>query len=492
MTAASDRVRGPRGGPLTVATALALLLAATPAAADWLTLQRSDATVAVPESPTQIQLSFAPIVEAAAPAVVNILTSVYVGSGGSRLYDDPFFREFFNRRRPFSQGQDATPQTEPLSLGSGVIVAPDGIVVTNYHVIEGADEITVVLADRREFRAQIIGTDPDTDLAVLRIDVPGPLAYLEMGDPDALKVGDLVLAIGNPFGVGQTVTSGIVSALARTDIGVADYAFFIQTDAAINPGNSGGALVTMDGRLIGINTAIYSETGNSAGIGFAIPVNMVQRVVTALLEGGAVLRPWLGVSMEDVTAAMAIQIGLSRPYGALVVSVAPDSPAHRAGLQPGDVVLAIDGHELENGDAVRFRIGTYAPDDAVALTVMRGGTELRLTAVLALPPSALATAEAITISGRNPLAGSSVVTLTPALMTEFGLGQMRGGALVTAVEPNTAAYNIGLAVGDVVVGVNGREILDAESLAQLVSQPLPLWRISVMRAGELLTVTLRG
>ena len=302
----------------------------------------------------------------------------------------------------------------------------------------------------------------------------------------------MVLAIGNPFGVGQTVTSGIVSALARTDIGVSDYAFFIQTDAAINPGNSGGALVTMDGRLIGINTAIYSETGNSAGIGFAIPVNMVNRVVTALLEGGTVMRPWLGVSTEDVTSAMAAEVGLPRPYGALIVDVVAGGPGDLAGLQGGDVVLSIDGHEVENSEAGRFRIGTYAPDDEIALVIMRDGTQLEIVAVLMLPPSSLAAAQAVSLTGRNPLAGSSVVPLTPELMGEYQLGHMRGGALVTLVEPDTAAFNIGLVAGDVVVGINGREILDVDGLVELIAQPQPLWRISVVRGGELLTVTVRG
>ena len=458
----------------------------------WLPKDDGDAVVEVPDSADQIRLSFAPLVEAAAPAVVNILTSVYVGNGpGSRLYDDPFFREFFEGRRRFGNGNSAL-QEEPLSLGSGVILSPDGIVVTNNHVIDGADAITVVLADHREYQAELIGVDPDTDLAVLRIETPEELAYLELGDADQAAVGDLVLAIGNPFGVGQTVTSGIISALARTDIGVSDYAFFIQTDAPINPGNSGGALITMDGRVIGINTAIFSQSGGSHGIGFAIPANMVRRVVTALLEGGSVIRPWIGFTTEDVSSALAAQVGLSRPYGALIVDLVTDGPGAAAGLQIGDVLLSIDGHEVENSEAARFRIGTYAPDDEVTLVIMRNGELVELAAILALPPSSQLDEMSVALTGRHPLAGSSVVTLTPELMNEYDLGRMRGGALVTIVEDNTPAAVIGLAVGDIVVGVNGREITSVDSLTQILSQSQVLWRISVVRDGELLSVTVRG
>lgn len=461
-------------------------------AVDWLPKNDAEVVVEVPASAEQIQLSFAPLVQAASPAVVNILTSVFVGSGpGSRLYDDPFFREFFEGRTRFGNGSSAL-QEEPLSLGSGVILSPDGIVVTNNHVIDGADAITVVLADRREYQAELVGVDPDTDLAVLRIDAPEELAYLELGDADQAAVGDLVLAIGNPFGVGQTVTSGIISALARTDIGVSDYAFFIQTDAPINPGNSGGALITMDGRVIGINTAIFSQSGGSHGIGFAIPANMVRRVVSALLEGGSVIRPWIGITTEDVSSALAAQVGLNRPYGALIVDLVAEGPGAAAGLQIGDVLLSIDGHEVENSEAARFRIGTYAPDDQVVLVIMRDGALVELAASLALPPSSQLDEMSVALTGRHPLSGSSAVTLTPELMNEYDLGRMRGGALVTLVENNSPAAVIGLAVGDIVVGINGREITSVDSLTQILSQPQALWRISVVRNGELLSVTVRG
>lgn len=477
--------------------ATAVMLALAPATnADWLPQGDSAPTVAVPESMPQILLSFAPLVEAASPAVVNIETSVFVEGSGSRLYDDPFYREFFGDRRRYSGPGSTTaptPREEPLSLGSGVILSPDGIVVTNNHVVEGADAITVVLADRREFSAELVGTDPDTDLAVLRISVDGGgLSYLDLGDPDQVAVGDLVLAIGNPFGVGQTVTSGIISALARTDIGVSDYSFFIQTDAPINPGNSGGALVTMDGRLIGINTAIFSQSGGSHGIGFAIPANMVHRVVTAVIEGGSVIRPWLGLSTENVTAELAVEIGLSRPYGALVVDVVPDGPADRAELQAGDVVLSIDGHELENSEAGHFRIGTYAPGDRVRLLVRRNGEQFEVTTALAAPPSSQIASQAVLVDGHNPLTGAEVVAMTRALMNEFQLGQMRGGALVTAVAVNSPADDIGLQAGDIVVGMNGREVVNLDGLAEILENPRPLWRISIVRDGELLSVTVRG
>ncbi|MEZ5667005.1 MAG: trypsin-like peptidase domain-containing protein [Alphaproteobacteria bacterium] len=460
---------------------------------EWPPREGGAGAVVVPESMAQIQLSFSPLVELATPAVVNIYTSVRVGGAAdgepsTRLRDDPFFGGFFG-------SEDSEPaEEEPLSLGSGVIVSPDGIVVTNDHVVDGADTIVVALSDRREFVAELLGTDPSTDLAVLRIRVPGgPLTYLELGDSDRAKVGDIVLAIGNPFGVGQTVTSGIISALARTDIGISDYAFFIQTDASINPGNSGGALIAMDGRLIGINSEIITtSSGGSHGIGLAIPVNMVRSVVGALIAEGIVARPWLGVTTEDVTSAMASAVGLARPFGALVTGVAPDSPAALAGLQVGDVLMSIDGNELENGEALRFRIGTHKADDKVDLVAMRDGTVVQLSAVLALPPSVTEVAEGTPLDGQHPLAGAVVVTLTEALMNEYDLGHMRGGALVTGVQPGSPAARIGLHEGDVVVGINGREVQSVDILLRNVAEPQPEWQIAFVRDGKLLTVGIHG
>src|SRR2546422_4132422 len=294
----------------------------------------------VPVSPTELKLSYAPIVQRVQPAVVNVYAAKVV-QNRNPLLDDPIFRRFFG-----VPGQQ--PEQMQRSLGSGVMVDSSGLVVTNNHGIEGADQVKISLADKREFEAEIVLKDSRTDLAVLRVkDGKEKFATLEFGNSDELQVGDVVLAIGDPFGVGQTVTHGIVSALARTQIGITDYQFFIQTDAAINPGNSGGALVDINGRLIGINTAIFSRSGGSQGIGFAIPANMVRVVVTSAKGGSAaVKRPWLGARLQAVTPDLAEGLGLKRPIGALVGSVAPGSPAARAGLKPGDLILAVDGQPV--------------------------------------------------------------------------------------------------------------------------------------------------
>ena len=309
-----------------------------------------------PETAQEITLSFAPIVRATSPAVVNIYTSKVVHQRGNRLFDDPFFRRFFGDSFPFSVG----PSRDRVenSLGSGVILRADGIVVTNHHVIGGADEIKVVLNDKREFGADILLSDERTDLAVLKLKDPkGELPVIQFGDSEDLEVGDLVLAIGNPFGVGQTVTSGIVSGLARTSVGISDFRSFIQTDAAINPGNSGGALVDIKGRLVGINTAIFSKSGGSQGIGFAVPANMVRRVVSSAIAGEPLIRPWLGFSGRDVDAEISEAIGLKTPGGVIVENVHPTGPAAEAGLQRGDVIVEVEGRPVDDGagTAVLFR-----------------------------------------------------------------------------------------------------------------------------------------
>src|ERR1700728_1940415 len=289
----------------------------------------------LPSSPAQVQLSYAPVVKRAAPAVVNVYAARVV-ENRNPFMNDPLFRQFFG----------AVPREQVLrSLGSGVIIDPAGLVVTNYHVIEGASEVKVALADKREFDAEVALKDEHSDLAVLRVKVAGErFPVLDFANSDELQVGDVVLAIGDPFGVGQTVTHGIVSALARTQVGISDYQFFIQTDAAINPGNSGGALVDLNGRLVGINSAIYSRSGGSMGIGFAIPVNMVKGVVAAAKGGGkAVKRPWLGAALQNVSKDIADTIGLDRPIGALVASVTEGGPAAEAGPKRGDVGMAIHG-----------------------------------------------------------------------------------------------------------------------------------------------------
>src|SRR4051812_3720969 len=327
----------------------------------------------VPSSPGQLTMSYAPIVKRVAPAVVNVYAAKLV-ENRNPLLDDPIFRRFFgNPGGPREQIQ--------RSLGSGVVIDPSGFVVTNNHVIEGADQVKVSFPDRREFEAEIVLKDARSDLAVLRIgDKRERFTAIDLGDSDALQVGDVVLALGNPFGVGQTVTHGIVSAVARTQVGITDYQFFIQTDAAINPGNSGGALVDLSGRLVGINTAIFSRSGGSQGIGFAIPVNMVRVVVASAKSGGAsVKRPWLGAKLQSVTPEIAESLGLKRPAGALVASVAPKSPAARAGLRTGDLVVAVDGQPVDDPNAFDYRFATKALGGQAQLGVVRSGREAKVT-----------------------------------------------------------------------------------------------------------------
>src|SRR5467141_3528837 len=302
----------------------------------------------VPASPADVKLSYAPIVQRVQPAVVNVYAAKMV-QNRNPLLDDPIFRRFFG-----VPGQQ--PEQMQRSLGSGVLIDASGLVVTNNHVIEGADQVKVSLADKREFEAEIVLKDARSDLAVLRLKRQNErFPALEFADPDALQVGDIVLAIGNPFAVGQTVTHGIVSAVARTQVGITDYQFFIQTDAAINPGNSGGALVDLSGRLVGINTAIFSRSGGSQGIGFAIPVNMVRGVISSAQGGSSVVRrPWLGAKLQAVTSEIAEGLSLKRPVGALVASVTPKSPAARAGLKTGDLVVAVDGQSVEDPNAFDY------------------------------------------------------------------------------------------------------------------------------------------
>ncbi|MHA1566806.1 MAG: trypsin-like peptidase domain-containing protein, partial [Alphaproteobacteria bacterium] len=320
----------------------------------------------VPGDQAQITLSFAPLVRQAAPAVVNVFARRVVRQQQAPpLFKDPFFRRFF--------GDDfaAPRRRQESTLGSGVIVDPRGLIVTNHHVIAGAEAIRVVLADRREFDAELVVDDERTDLAILRIEVLGDLSYVTLADSDEISVGDLVLAIGNPFGVGQTVTSGIVSALARTNVGITDFNFFIQTDAAINPGNSGGALLTMDGRLAGVNTAIFSRSGGSQGIGFAVPANMVRTVLASVGEAGVIRRPWLGAAGQSVNAEMAQALGLARPGGVVVSKVFPQGPAARAGIRPRDVIVAVDGHSIDDLETLRFRLATAKLGTIVPMEVIR-------------------------------------------------------------------------------------------------------------------------
>jgi len=460
---------------------------ATVAAAAWLaaTGAVSAVTPATPQSAAEITLSFAPLVKKAAPAVVNIYARKVVQARQvSPLFDDPFFRRFFGEG--FGRGFGLPQERVQNSLGSGVIVDPDGVIVTNHHVIDGADEITVVLADRREFAATVLGTDERTDLAVLRVDTGGEaLPFLEFRDSDSLEVGDLVLAIGNPFGVGQTVTSGIVSALARTQVGISDLNFFIQTDAAINPGNSGGALITVDGKLVGINTAIFSKSGGSHGIGFATPGNMVRSVIAGITQGGRLVRPWLGVTGQTVTAEIAASLGMPRPMGVLINDIHRLSPAHAAGLAVGDVVIAVAGRPVDDPHALKFRIATLPVGGTADLRAWRRGSERQVTLKLVAPPEE-PPRDTTEIGGTNPLAGATVANMSPALAEELGLDPAPEGVFVIELRRGAAAIRLGFRPGDRVLAINGEEIAAVRQLAAVLARPAERWRVSLSRAGKVL------
>jgi len=353
-------------------------------------------------------------------------------------------------------------------------------------------EITVALSDGREFPAKVVIKDEQTDLAVLRLDAKGAqFPALEFDDSDSLEVGDLVLAIGDPFGVGQTVTSGIVSALARTQVGISDYQFFIQTDAAINPGNSGGALVDMDGRLAGINTAIFSKSGGSHGIGFAIPSNMVRLVVQAALKGGKVQRPWLGASLQPVTSDIADSLGLDRPSGALVKDVHANGPAARAGIHAGDVIVSVDGKPVQDPQAFQYRFATKGLGGSADLSVVRKGQPVKATVALIAavedPPRDMRD-----LSGNHPLAGAKVANLSPAVAAELGLDDEGRGVVVLEVEEKTPAQRLGVQRGDVIVGINNSKV---GSVAELVTALTPSrggWRLSLERGGRLFNLNIQG
>ena len=441
-----------------------------------------------PTSNAELQLSYAPLVRRTAPAVVNIYARKVVRrTFRSPLFNDPFFRRFFGDVLP----PGARRERIENSLGSGVIVRPDGYIVTNNHVISGADEVIVALADRREFDADVVLTDERTDLAVLRIETEGTsLPHLELMDSDDLEVGDIILAIGNPFGVGQTVTSGIVSALARTQVGVADYRYFIQTDAAIDPGNLGGAMVGLDGRLAGVNTAIFSKSGGSIGIGFAVPANMVRVVVESALRGGRVVRPWLGATGQGVTADIAAAQGLDRPSGVLVNAVYPRGPADRAGIKVGDIIKAVGRHKVLDPEGLEFRIATHPLDSNVELTVLRGERTLK-TGVALGPPPEVPQRNLTWIEGRGPLAGARIGNLSPAFAEELGFDPMRRGVVVVVVATNSPARNLRLKPGDVLVRINGKEIELVEDVLVATNEEASNWRIAIKRGDRQLNVMVR-
>jgi serine protease Do len=441
----------------------------------------------VPSSPQQINLTFAPVVKMVAPAVVNIYTKTVVRQQAlSPFFDDPFFKQFFGDDFNFGRSRERIQN----ALGSGVIVKSDGLVVTNNHVIKDADEIRVVLNDGREFAGKVVAQDEQLDLALVRFDTKGAkLPTLEFRDSDDLEVGDLVLAIGDPFGVGQTVTSGIVSGLARTRTGINDFGFFIQTDAAINPGNSGGALVTTDGKLVGINTAIYSQSGGSVGIGFAIPSNIVRAVVEAEANGGKLVRPWLGVTGEALSADIAESLGFEKPGGVVVKELFPGGPADKAGLKPGDVLTAINGREVQDPQGMAFRLATLPIGQAAKVTVVRKGQQMDLPVELTPAPREPAPDETW-LEGQQPLMGAQVANLSPALGEELSVSGWKG-VVITAVKRGSYARELGLRPGDIVARVNGANIDNVKQLKTALAGEQDQWELSIERDGKIKTFTVR-
>ena len=441
---------------------------------------------APPPSREAAQFSFAPVVKTAAPAVVN----VYVRGRTqvqNPLADDPFFRRFFGDRFGLPQ------ERMQNSLGSGVIISPDGIVVTNTHVIKigGQAEIKVVLADKREFDARVVLADEKTDIAVLRLEGGATkFDFIAFEDSDRLEVGDIVLAIGNPFGVGQTVTQGIISALARSEIGQSDQQVFIQTDAAINPGNSGGALVDMNGRLVGINTAIFSRSGGSHGIGFAIPSNLVRVFADSAIAGRKLERPWLGARLEVLTREVADQLKIERAAGAIVTRVTPNGPAAAAGLQAGDVITSVDGTEVADPRAVFYRLTTRGPGTVARFDVLRKGRRTALDVVLKTAPQA-GKDDVRNLSGVHPFDGARVSNLFGSVADELGIDDEEGVAILS-VRQSSIAANLGFKSGDVIVQVMQEPVDSVQTLERLLKARQRMWNIAVKRAGQVIQLQVQG
>ncbi|HEY8596035.1 MAG TPA: DegQ family serine endoprotease [Devosiaceae bacterium] len=470
------RIRG-------VVIALLLVFAALPISAEAQAQRR------LPQNAADMQISFASVVKQAAPAVVNVYATRVTQQRMSPLFADPFFQQFFGNQGPMFQGRPQKSQ----SLGSGVIVDPSGIIITNHHVVNGATDVRVSLSDGREYQVNVVVDDASTDLAVLKIEKPGGRRFptLQFGNSDQLEVGDLVLAIGNPFGVGQTVTSGIVSALARTGVEASNYEFFIQTDAAINPGNSGGALVDMQGRLVGINTAIFTQNGGgSIGIGFAIPANMARVVAKAAQNGGKIVRPWFGAQLQDVTQDLARGLGLNSAQGALIAEVAPGSPADRAGLRSGDVIVAIDGVDVPDSSAFNFRFATQDVGGRATVAFVRQGR--RATAEVSVEPAPGGQSRSVTISGNTRFEGAKAAELTPALAQDLGLDFNAKGVAIIDVAPGSAADQLGLRKGDIILNLNGQAIRDVDTFKSIASTRPRGWQITLQRNNQVIRSFVSG
>ena len=429
----------------------------------------------VTEQLAQTGQAFTEIARVVTPTVVNISTTRVVKSPGGEpltpFFNDPFFKDFFGDEffRQFRIPKERREQ----SLGSGVIVTQDGYIVTNNHVIEKATEIKVVLSDKKEFKGKVIGVDPKTDIAVIKIDAK-ELPTIPWGDSDKLQVGEYVLAVGNPFGLTNTVTMGIISAVGRANVGVAEYEDFIQTDAAINPGNSGGALVNIKGELIGINTAIFSRSGGYQGIGFAVPANMVKTVMESLVKEGKVIRGWLGVSIQDITPDLAKQFGIKDFKGALVGDVVEGSPAHKAGIKRGDVIIEYNGKAVDNVSHLRNMVAQTPIGTKSKLKLIRDKKEQEVEVTIGELPKEMERAEGPSeeqLEGENiALQGLTVQDLTPEIAQEMGLPKGIKGAVIAGIESGTLAEEEGLREGDVIQEINREPIKGLKDYNRIVSK----------------------
>lgn len=459
----------------------------TVATLSWLSSGPADAQRRIPPpSKAAVQYSYAPIVKQAAPAVVNVYVRRRVEAFNSPFADDPFFRRFFGER--FGMPSDRIQS----SLGSGVIVSPDGVVITNTHVIKGrgATEIRIALADKREFDARVLSQDEKTDIAILKIEnADERFPAIELEDSDTLEVGDLVLAIGNPFGVGQTVTSGIISAQTRSGIGRSDSQVFIQTDAAINPGNSGGALVDMSGKLVGINTMIFSQSGGSHGIGFAIPSNLVRVYLKGATTGKKVERPWLGASLEPVNREIAEGLGLDRAAGAMVARIRDKGPAAKAGLKAGDVIIKVDDFDVPDPRSVNYRLTTRGTGSTVTLSVIRRGKTITVKLPLVAAPKP-GRGDVKNMTGNHPFDGARVSNILPGIADELELDDE--GVVILSVRRASVAARLGFRRGDVVERVNRSTIRSLNELEQALNTRPRYWQVDIKRGREVLHLRVPG
>jgi len=414
---------------------------------------------------TKVGQATAEIVDAVRPAIVNISTTrtVKLQGGGDQFFDDPFFRRFFGDRF------QSPKEHKSLGLGSGVIVDPDGYILTANHVIQGADEIKVTLSDKREFKGRIVGSDIMTDIGVVKIDAKD-LPNVKMGDSAKLRVGETVLAIGSPYGLSQTVTMGIVSAVGRANVGIADYEDFIQTDAAINPGNSGGALVNVRGELVGINTAIFSTSGGYQGIGFAVPTSMAKAAMDSLINKGKVVRGWLGVSIQNLTPELAKQFELTDEKGVLVGDIVEDSPADKGGLQRGDVIVEVRGKKIDDPNQIRNMVAGIEPGQEIEMKIIRENKPITIN----LTVSELPTDVQKPAKGEygNLLNGVSVQELTPEFIERFNIPKKLKGVIVAEVDEDSPAFGI-IIPGDIIQEINKQKIAglkDYENVAEKIKQ----------------------